>query len=283
MHNADNRHGVCRRSSQSPPSFVGGGLPKCLLAKRRTRGKVSAAGERADKENNRKAPPSAVQIQIVRAIKSANIYQRADMSDTTFSPALSIITRAPIAIPFPSGQVPDKKKFITFLACKKRAKAKARQQAKKLKNLFFSFPSEYLTIPPVLLSRRADREHRKEVGKMKLTINDKNRIQRGLNRDIQDYFDYLRETPNCSNDIEEKCYNEISADRALINKINSAEIIQSFSLNELETIGFAISEAGRIILNERDKTKDKTRFDELTGIIKELIQINKKITKYLGE
>lgn len=118
---------------------------------------------------------------------------------------------------------------------------------------------------------------------MKLTINDKNRIQRGLYRDIQDYFDYLRVTPNCSSDIEEKCYNEINADRALISTINSAETIQSFSLNELETIGFAISEAGKIILNERDKTKDQTRFDELTGIIKELIKINKKITKHLGK
>lgn len=161
MHNADNRHGACRRSSQSPPSFVGGGLPKCLFAKRRTRGKVSAAGNVLTR-NTTEPPPSTVQIHTVRAIKSANIYQRADMSDTTFSPALSIITRAPIAIPFPSGQVPDKKKFITFLACKKKAKAKAEQQAKKLKNLFFSFPSEYLTIPPVLFSRRADREHRKE-------------------------------------------------------------------------------------------------------------------------
>lgn len=118
---------------------------------------------------------------------------------------------------------------------------------------------------------------------MKFTVADKNRIQRGLNRDIQDYFDYLIKTPNCSDDIEQKCYNEIEADRHLINRIISAETMQSFNYNELETIGYAVSTAGKIILEEREKTKDRTRYDELTGIIKEIIEINKKIAKYLGE
>lgn len=136
MHNADNRHGACRRSSQSPPSFVGGDCLSVCLPKEEPAARTVPRGN-VPTENTTKKPPSAVRIHTVRAKKSANIYQRADMSDTTFSPALSIITRAPIAIPIPSGQVPDKKKFITFLACKKRAKAKTRQQLKNLK-IFFS-------------------------------------------------------------------------------------------------------------------------------------------------
>lgn len=118
---------------------------------------------------------------------------------------------------------------------------------------------------------------------MKLTVQEYNRIQRAINRDIQDYYDYLRDTPNCSKDVEEKCYNEINAGRELLNRITDSTTIQSFKTTELETIDFAISEAGIIILNERDKTKDKIRFDELTGIITELVQIRKKITKYLSE
>lgn len=118
---------------------------------------------------------------------------------------------------------------------------------------------------------------------MKLTMQDYNRIQRAINRDVQAHFDYLRDFPECPKNIEVKCYKEIDADRELLNRITNASTIQSFDLNELETISFAISEAGRIILNERDKAKDKTRFDELTGMIKELIEINKKIRKYLSE
>lgn len=118
---------------------------------------------------------------------------------------------------------------------------------------------------------------------MKLTIQDHNRIQRALNADIQDYYNYLKETPNCSDDIEKKCYKEINADREILNRIINTSTIQEFTYTELQTIDFTISEAGKNIMDERDKTKDKYKFDELTGIVKELIALKKKVNKYLSE
>ena len=118
---------------------------------------------------------------------------------------------------------------------------------------------------------------------MKLTMQDYSRIQRAINRDIQAHFDYLRDNPECPKNIEVKCYKEIDAERELLNRIINTSTIQEFTFTELQTIDFTIIEAATKIMNERDKEKDKYKFDELTGIIKELIALKKKVNKYLSE
>lgn len=117
---------------------------------------------------------------------------------------------------------------------------------------------------------------------MKLTMQDYNRIQRAINRDINSYFDAI-DNNELEQDMIEKCYKEINADRELLNRIINTSTIQEFTYTELQTIDFTINEAAKNIMNERNKEKDKYRFDELTGIIKELIALKKKTNKYLSE
>ena len=113
-------------------------------------------------------------------------------------------------------------------------------------------------------------------------MQDYNRIQRALNKDMASYFDEI-DNNELEQDMIDKYYKEINADRELLNRICNTSTIQEFTYTELQTIDFTIGEAGTNIMNERDKTKDKYKFDELTGIIKELITLKKKVNKYLSE
>lgn len=113
-------------------------------------------------------------------------------------------------------------------------------------------------------------------------MQDYNRIQRAINKDINSYYDAI-DNNEIEQDMIDKYYKEINADRELLNRIINTSTIQEFTYTELQTIDFAISEAGKNIMNERDKTKDKCQFEELTGIVKELIALKKKINNYLSE
>lgn len=114
-------------------------------------------------------------------------------------------------------------------------------------------------------------------------MQDYNRIQRAINRDIQDYYDYLKETPNCSSDIEEKCYNEINADRELLNRIINTSTIQEFTYTELQLIVDIINIAGNAILDKAADSKNKQEINELIEMSREFIKIKNKTKKYLEE
>ena len=113
-------------------------------------------------------------------------------------------------------------------------------------------------------------------------MQDYNRIQRALNRDMASYFDAI-DNNELEQDMIDKCYKEINADRELLNRIINTSTIQQFTYTELQLMIDIINIAGNAILDKASDSNNKQEINELIEMSREFIKLKNKTKKYLDE
>lgn len=96
------------------------------------------------------------------------------------------------------------------------------------------------------------------------------------------YFDAI-DNNELEQDMIDKCYKEINADRELLNRIINTSTIQQFTYTELQLMIDIINIAGNAILDKASDSNNKQEINELIEMSREFIKLKNKTKKYLDE